>query len=153
MKQSTSGLHDTTHPGDSREQREAEDVMIRALARQLGVSLTPTAFKTPGGETVHVDGAAQKPFILCEAWAHQGRSKSAQRSKVLADALKLLFVERIVGQPADKILLLACDEAAARFRSGWAAEALAAVGIRLEVVCLPEQRRQQIRLAQQRQFR
>lgn len=77
----------------------------------------------------------------CEAWAHHGRPKSAQKQKVMTDALKLVWAEAVL-------------EAAAHFLgSSWMARALIHLGIQVIIVELPEETRVAIREAQRRQFR
>ena len=140
--------------GDSREQQEAEGFLVAALSNRAGVELRRRDFEDPEGEWLEVDGYCDSPLILCEAWAHLGRPKSAQKNKVMADAFKLLYLERLISKPAQKVLLFA-DEAAARHFRGrsWMARALKAYGIEVQVVELPEEIRAAVRKAQQRQFR
>jgi MarR family len=76
-------------PGSSREQRDAERVMLDLLSQQIGRELNPATLTVPSGERVEVDGADADRSVLIECWAHQGPPKSAQRHKVLADAFKL----------------------------------------------------------------
>jgi hypothetical protein len=140
-------------PGDSQEQQRAEAVMIAALERELGVPLGPQRLVIRDGVHVEVDGASDDLSVLVEAFAHQGPVKGAQRSKVLADAFKLAFVARTLDSPSRLILLMSCDEAARRFRSGWAAEALASFGIELKIVEIDAAVRQGLRDAQARQSR
>lgn len=141
-------------PGDSREQQDAEAVMVALLADQLGVPLAPRRIELGDGRRVEIDAASEDLTILCEAWAHQGAPKSAQRNKVLTDAFKLAFTARAVGAPARLILLLSDEAAAAPFRGrSWYAAALAEFGVEVEVVDLPAELREQIRAAQVRQFR
>lgn len=82
-------------PGDSREQREAEALMLVALGSTIGAELVPRRIARPSGGHVEVDGVLDDPPILCEAWAHQGRPKGGQRMKPLTDPFKLIFVERL----------------------------------------------------------
>jgi hypothetical protein len=49
-------VHDLP-PGSSREQRDAERVMLDELGRQLGRELNPVKLTVPSGERVEVDGA------------------------------------------------------------------------------------------------
>ena len=44
-------------PGSSREQRDAERVMLDLLGQQLGRDLNPARLAVPSGERVEVDGA------------------------------------------------------------------------------------------------
>jgi hypothetical protein len=152
-------MSDTLLPlpaGDSREQREAESLMLAALSAGLGVELSPRRIALPSGGRVEVDGVADDPPILCEAWAHQGPPKSAQKAKVLTDAFKLAFIARLgvlAGSPR-LILLLSDDTAAASFvGKGWSADALRTFGIEVIVVKLPPEVRDRVAQAQRRQFR
>jgi hypothetical protein len=117
-------------PGHSEEQREAERVMLELLSARLGVNLQPRMIQLPSGVRLEVDGACDDPPIFCEAWAHQGAAKSAQRDKVAKDILKLLILKeaaREVGVPTPRLILLFGDAAAARACGGrsWKAEAYA----------------------------
>src|SRR5687768_15676625 len=143
----------TTHPGDSREQRAAESLMLSLLEGTLGLRLVPHRLRTPGGATVQLDGWCSDPLVLCEAWAHQGLAKSAQSAKVMRDAFKLAFAERTIGRPARKILLFACSDAASCFKKGWHAEALRVFGVELQVVDLASDVREELQRAQARQYR
>lgn len=141
-------------PGNSREQQEAEAFMLRALSEHLGVDLQPQRIHLPEGGWLTVDGATPALDVLCEAWAHQGRAKPAQKNKLLADALKLTLAARIAGG-RPRLYLVVCDEEAVVHLRGraWAAAALRHHGIQLEVVHLPEDVRGRVRAAQTRQFR
>ncbi len=65
--------------------------MIRLVAESLGVTVAKRRFELPAGGWLEIDGFSEAPRILCEAWAHIGRPKSAQKNKVMADAMKLIF--------------------------------------------------------------
>lgn len=141
-------------PGDSGEQRDAEAVMVAALAERCGVPLAPRRILLPNGGRVEIDAASEDLSILCEAWAHQGPPKSAQKNKVLTDALKLVFVSRVLGTDPRLILLLSDPLAAAPFRgASWSAEALRTFDVTIEIAPLPEDVRLRIVDAQVRQFR
>lgn len=104
---------------------------------------------------VEFDGMSKDPPIVVEAWAHQGKPKSAQKNKVMTDALKMVWASRrLVAQDARKILLLADDEAASHFRgNSWMASALRDLGVDVEVVELPNELREAVLRAQERQYR
>ena len=104
-------------PGDSRVQREAEAVMVQWLSADLGISLVPKRVHLADGSWLELDAYCADPLVVCEAWAHQGPPKSAQKMKVMNDAMKLLAARRIVGESARAILLFADEKAASRFRS------------------------------------
>jgi hypothetical protein len=143
-------------PGDSREQRRAEAVMLDLLGARLGLTLQPRRIPVGGnGARVEIDGADENLTTLVEAWAHHGRPKVAQKNKVLADALKLLHVAGTL-TPSPRLVLCLCDaEAAHHFTTArsWAADALRAFGIGVEVVELPVDVREAVLTAQRRQFR
>jgi hypothetical protein len=72
-----------------------------------------------------VDGASPGLDVLCEAWAHQGRAKAAQKNKLLADALKLTLAALIVGGTPRLYLVVSDEEAVVHLRGrAWAADAL-----------------------------
>lgn len=149
-------------PGSSHEQREAETVMVRLLSDRVGADLRPTRLDLPGGGWVVVD--AYNPTargvdgyyigIACEAWAHVGDAKPAQRNKVAADILKLMLVRSLVGERL-RLILLFGDEAAAKFLRGnsWRAAAVHSLDIEIEVVTLPPDIRNKVINAQRRQYR
>lgn len=140
--------------GDSAVQRAVEGVMLAILARELGVTLKGRRFLTKTGARAEVDGVSEEPPVLVEARAHQGPPKSAQKAKVLTDAIKLVWLEQKFLPGARKILLFS-DPAAARHFQGrtWAATAIVDFGIEIRVVELPAEQQAAIRAAQVRQFR
>ena len=105
-------------PGSSREQRDAERIMLDLLGQQLGRELNPARLAVPSGERVEVDGADADRSVLVECWAHQGPPKSAQRHKVLADAFKLTWVSTTMYPKPRLILCLSDPLAAAPFQPG-----------------------------------
>ena len=139
--------------GDSAEQREAETEMLAALSFDLGVEFKPQRFKIEK-TWLQVDGVSKEPPILCEAFAHHGALKSAQTRKVIADAFKLLFVERLHKGSARKILLFADEQAAACCRGGsWYSAAFNELGVEVRVVAVTPEMREKVRAAQTRQYR
>jgi hypothetical protein len=94
--------------------------------------------------------------VLVACWAHQGPPKLAQRPKVLADAFKLTWLSRTMYPQPKLILCLSDTSAAAPFIPGsrsWASLALQDLGIAICVVDLPDEIRQGLIKAQQRQYR
>jgi hypothetical protein len=140
----------------SREQRDAERVMLDLLGQQLGRELNPAKLAVPSGERVEVDGADVDRSVLVECWAHQGPPKSAQRHKVLADAFKLTWISTTMSPKPRLILCLSDPLAAAPFLPGarsWAARAFQDLGVTISVVDLPVELRQDLLQAQRRQYR
>ena len=130
-------------------------MMLAALAAQLGLTLHSGKRKLPDGTHVELDAISDDPPVLVECWSHQGPPKSAQKHKVMTDALKLVWAEAVLFPGgARKILALADGAAAAHFRgASWMAAALVHLGIEVTVVDLPADVREAIRQAQVRQFR
>ena len=112
--------------GDSRVQRDVEPMMIAWLGKRLGVELAPRRLDFADGSFIRVDGASLDPLVLCEAWAHQGPPKSAQKFKVMNDALKLVAARKLFPDRTARLIMLFADHsAAAPFRKGsWRASAL-----------------------------
>lgn len=141
-------------PGDSRVQRNAELAMISWLGTELGCELGPQRINLPDGSRLELDAFCMEPLVICEAWAHQGPPKSAQKYKVMNDAIKLLTARRVLGEHARAVLLFADDEAASHFRrQTWQATALSEGRIEVMVANLPDELRAEIRAAQTRQYR
>jgi hypothetical protein len=148
-------MDDLVAAGDSAEQRAAELVMLDVLGRELGAVLLKRRFSPIRGTWTELDGVSDNPPILVEAWAHQGPPKSAQKAKVMTDAVKMVWVEAaFFPGGARKILLLSDAAAATHFRgASWMAAALTHFGIEVQVVDLPPGHRAAVQLAQNRQFR
>ncbi|MEV4638093.1 hypothetical protein AB0J80_12150 [Actinoplanes sp. NPDC049548] len=143
-------------PGHSREQRDAERVMLDLLGLQLGVVLEPARIVVADGTRVEVDGADAERSVLVECWAHQGPPKVAQKHKVLADTLKLTWIATKI-EPRPRLFLCLGDPLAARpflpTSKSWAAHALQDLGVTIAVVDLPLEVKDSVRAAQQRQYR
>jgi len=149
-----SGRSSEAAPGSSLEQQEAEDLMIGLLGKTLGVPLVKKRFDLPAGGWLEIDGYCESPRILCEAWAHIGKPKPAQKNKVMADTMKLLFAASVAPGQQRLILAFADEVAASHFRGdSWMAQTLKAKGIETYVVDLPNDVRERILSAQNRQYR
>lgn len=144
----------TKLPGDSSEQREVEEWLVAALSKKLGITLSKKRWPLDEGSWIEIDGYSQSPLVLCEAWAHIGASKSAQKNKVMADAFKLLFVSTLVKGNGKKILLFSDHAAAAHFQGkSWMAKCLRNYNIIIETIDLPSGLKVQVLEAQKRQYR
>ncbi|MFF0657802.1 hypothetical protein [Micromonospora tulbaghiae] len=102
--------------GSSFVQRQAEVAILDGLAELLGYEVAPRRLNLASGEYVDVDGVSHTPPTLVEAWAHQGPPKGGQKQKVLADALKLIHVNRALGGAYRLILCFSDEQAARSFR-------------------------------------
>ena len=144
-----------SHPSASDAQREAEEVLVKDTETQLQEELRNPGIHlerefAPKGVDARIDGYCHEPPIMCEVWAHQGKPKGSQYSKVMADALKMLFVERDQDRDFRKILVFAHEDARRPFQDGksWRAECLKLFGVRCEIGCLPPHLRTRVTNAQ-----
>jgi hypothetical protein len=145
----------TEAAGHSREQRAAEVHLLAGCSQLVGRTLEPTTIRLPSGVRVEVDGADREQTVLVECWAHIGKVKGAQRLKVLTDAFKLTWIaNNIPGRPR-LILCMGDHEAAAPFlnQRAWFGQALKDQGVEVLVVSLPQDIRDSVIDAQQRQYR
>jgi hypothetical protein len=141
--------------GDSDEQRQAEPLILAEVASLIGVVLRPNRLVVADGITVNVDGFSQDPPTLVEVWAHQGVPKPAQKAKVMSDAIKLLWVERVLYPAGTRKILALADPAAASHFLGrtWMATALRDLGLEVIVIELSDEVRAGLLAAQRRQVR
>ena len=143
-----------TSSGNSQVQRTVEPEMVSWLSRELGCDLHPKRIELGDGVRLELDAYNEEPPIICEAWAHQGSPKSAQKFKVMNDAMKLVLARNYVGQSARAILLFADQEAAKHFLGNtWQALALRENRIEVFVAELSEALKSEIRAAQITQYR
>jgi predicted transcriptional regulator len=143
-----------TPPGISREQQEAENWLIDRLSKQLRVRLAKKRFYPIGRSWLEVDGYSKNPLIVCEAWAHVGHPKSAQKNKVMADALKMLYVKRFLKENYRCILLFGDEQAASHFEhDSWNAKCLESHGIEVEIMRFTPEWKDKLLKAQTRQKR
>jgi len=101
-----------------------------------------------------IDGGSESPLVLVEAWAHQGRAKSAQKHKLAMDAFKLTTARQAFGEAA-RLILLVSDQDAVRHALGdsWFSYALRSAGVEIKVVQVSADTRIRLCEAQRRQFR
>jgi hypothetical protein len=147
--------------GDSLIQRKSEILLLLGLAQKLGIEPAMLhkkkfLFKSRRKEfTIEVDGYCEKPPILCEAWAHIGTPKPAQKSKILKDALKLIFLEKKLRAKHQKILVFADEEARKSFISGssWATACLCEYRFDTLVIPLSATQTRMLKKVQKDQYR
>ncbi len=140
--------------GDSSEQRDAEEELLKELSKELGVNLTKKKFSLNGESQIELDGFCKDPLVLCEAWAHIGPPKSAQKNKVMTDALKLIFTNKLFKGKGKCILLFADHGAAAHFQGkSWMAQCLKEYNIEVRIIKLSQELRSKVMEAQKRQYR
>lgn len=141
-------------PGESREQQEAESWLMSRLSKKLGIKLEKRRLRLDGGSWLELDGLCESPLVLCEAWAHIGSPKSAQKNKVMADTLKLLFVNELFKTVGKRILIFGDNQAASHFQGkSWMAQCLKRNDITIEIIELPHELKTKVLAAQKRQYR
>ena len=144
----------TRAAGDSAEHRSAEAEMLAVFGARLGVTLAGKTYPIPGGAKLQIDGVSERPPILCEACAHQGSPKAGQKRKIIADAFKLVYADKLLGRTFRKVILLADEDAAAAFKGQtWVAAAFERLGVEGAVVNLLAETRAGLQAAQVRQRR
>ena len=139
------------HVSDSLVQRRAEEVIRGLLAERLGVVLAPRIIKLKAGAPVQVDAASPDDRVLAEIFARQGTLKGGQQKKVAIDTLKLITVRK--ERPGTELVLCFADQAAAAYATGagWLAQALRTWEVRVEVVDISQELRDEILAAQRTQ--
>lgn len=143
----------TVHPSDSAAQRDAEPLMIDAVAAAIGVPLSKRKIDLGDGVWCEVDGVSNDGLVLVEAFAHHGRMVGGQLRKVSEDAFKLVTLAKT--RTCARLILVFADDVAARSFLGrsWKAEALRLWNVEVLVVELDDTARDGVRAAQVRQYR
>ncbi|MCS5521797.1 hypothetical protein NY551_03495 [Curtobacterium flaccumfaciens pv. oortii] len=85
------------HVSDSLAQRDAEPLIIAAVAAYVGVPLAPARITFEDGVRVEIDGASEDRAVLVEAYAHTGVLRGGQPKKLATDAFKLTWAGRKLG--------------------------------------------------------
>jgi hypothetical protein len=142
----------TNDASDSAEQRDAEPFLIKALSDDVGVWIEPGSPEGLAAPGVELDGYSREPRVLAEAYARHGKLKPAQRHKIASDILKMIYVERVLGDTWRKYLCFA-DEAAANSvqGDGWLAQTVRTFGVEVRVYPLPADVRDAVIAAQKLQ--
>lgn len=135
-------------------QGDAEGVILKKASEVLGIDIAPRAIKI-NSATVNVDGYGEGngKVIIAEVYAHQGSLKSAQRNKVYADILKLIFIKQFLKKDFIDAYIIFGDEEASNVLKGtsWGSEVAKAYGIKPITVSLDSELREAIKTAQLKQ--
>jgi hypothetical protein len=112
-------------------------MLLAAAAERLHVRLSPSHLDLAPGTRISLDGfAAGPPALAVKVFSHIGPLKTGQRHRVLASALKLAAVRKVV--PGARLLIVLGDDDAARgVRGGWRRIGLEALGVEVLVLPLP----------------
>jgi hypothetical protein len=146
----------TESAGDSSEQQNAEKWLLNELSKERGLKLIKKRFDLEGARQIELDGFCESPLILCEAWSHIGRPVGCQKDKVMTDALKLIFVNKLFYKGEGECILLFADyDAAALFQhdENGRSQCLLDYDIKVKVIEFTEEIKAKIQEAQERQKR
>lgn len=142
-----------TMKSSSNEQQEIEKYVFAKLEAMLQVSLqnNPKIYLADG---VHIepDFYSEEETVVGEIFAHHGKLKVGQSHKVAQDILKMLLLEKMRGRTYRKYLVV-CDGEIEKALTGKSALAESIRQFEVELICiaLPEDLRNKILIAQNRQ--
>ena len=141
----------TNHKSDSTEQQDVKTWMLRSLEEKLGFNFA----KDPDLSIdirVMPDAVDLGNRVIVEAYARVGAVKGGQQHKIKGDILKLILIEKKLGKKWRKIMCFASDEAAKYVQGkSWVSQAAKEFGIEVQVVQLPNELKNKVLLAQERQ--
>jgi hypothetical protein len=146
---------------DSQAQRDAEEVALRQVAQDLGLTRIETQKRFQIASSVAIVDAFSETaddVILLEVNARVGSAmKTATKNKVLKDTLKMLLIERHQaaawkGKRVRKLLVFLDDAARGSFGPrAWANEAWRTFGVETLVCSIPDEHRVALITAQKAQ--
>ena len=140
------------HKSDSYVQSSAEAEIARRLSKRERISLAPAKLTLRNGATVNIDGFDPKAHVLCEIYAHVGKTRGSQPGKIAKDILKLVAAEKSLGRKYRKIICFADKLAAACvLGKSWLAEVARALEVEVIPIELPPKTTASIRVAQELQ--
>ncbi|GAA1763103.1 hypothetical protein [Nostocoides vanveenii] len=113
--------------------------VIAQLGRRLGLDLAPRRISHPSGAQVGIDGVATDNSVLVQAWTAAGPATPAQRAELVAEAVKLFWIGRVVTPMPRRLLICAVDpEAIAHLTPrSWQSRAIADLGVEVGLLARP----------------
>lgn len=140
------------HPSDSNPQQIAEHEIIQKVSLLYKVQLEKRKLSIGTKQMIEIDGFNETNKVLCEAFAHIGELKPAQKNKVMADILKMLLIEKIYGGDWKKIIAFADNKTAHLFQCATLyGKVVKTFGIDIQIVKLEPETCNKVQLAQKRQ--
>lgn len=142
------------HPSDSTAQRDAEPLIIGAVAAYIGKELAPASIDLGDGVRVQIDGATVDRSVLVEAYAHVGPLLSGQSRKLTTDAFKLVWAGARLG--ASRLIIAVADTDAETYLlrpRAWLTAALRDSAVEVLRVSIEDAARARVVEAQRAQFR
>lgn len=140
------------HQSDSAVQRDAEGMIIAALAAKLDVALVRDgAMSLSGGVKIQLDARSEDGRIVVEAYARQGALHGGQRKKVAQDVLKLALLRHEPEHAEVRPVIVFASQEARASITGWVERAAETFGVELHVVEIDPELRAEIVATQERQ--
>lgn len=143
----------TAHASDSLAQRDAEPLIIAAIAEHVGAPLAPARVVFEDGVRVELDGASEDRKVLVEAYAHVGALRGGQPKKLATDAFKLLWAGRKL--EATRLVIAVIDVEVEQYLmrpKAWLTAALRDSGVEVVRVAIDDEAHARVEAAQQLQL-
>lgn len=140
------------HVSDSLAQRDAEPLIIAAVAAYVGVPLAPARITFEDGVRVEIDGASEDRAVLVEAYAHTGVLRGGQPKKLATDAFKLTWAGRKLG--STRLIIAVIDEEVEQYLlrpKAWLTAAMRDSAVEVVRVDIDESARARVAAAQRLQ--
>ena len=140
------------HVSDSLAQRNAEPLIIAAVAAYVGVPLAPARITFEDGVRVEIDGASEDRAVLVEAYAHTGVLRGGQPKKLATDAFKLTWAGRKLG--STRLIVAVIDEEVEQYLlrpKAWLTAAMRDSAVEVVRVDIDESARARVAAAQRLQ--
>lgn len=142
------------HPSDSIEQQHAETVIADLLENLLGFDLERNKKLHFLSSSVNVDLFCMSPAVLGEIYAHIGKLKPPQINKLVADALKMQYIQHNLKEPFRKLMVICDDEVySTLIGDSWKSCVIRELGIEIVKIDIPEELKATLINAQKRQYR
>jgi len=141
------------HASDSLAQRDAEPLIVQAVADFVGTRLTPSKIMIEDGVRVEIDGASEDRSILVEAYAHIGKLVGAQPKKLATDAFKLVWAGQKLS--ASRLVIAVIDEEVEAYLmrpKAWLTAALRDSQVEIVRVTIDDEAHARVAAAQTTQF-
>lgn len=143
----------TPHASDSLAQRDAEALIIAAVAEYVGEPLAASKISLGDGVRVEIDGASEDHSILVEAYAHIGKLVGAQPKKLATDAFKLTWAGGKLG--STRLIIAVIDpqvEAYLMRPTAWLTASLRDSSVEVVRVSIHDDAHARVAAAQKMQF-
>lgn len=141
-----------TNKSSSLEQQEAGHIVFNLVVDWLGVELEETPKIKIADTHMEPDFFSAKDCIVGEIFVHIGKPKKAQNNKISNDILKMMLLDKIHSKQYRKIIVV-CDDYEYKQLTGKSlvAESIRQFGIEIKKFDLPDNIRNKVIMAQERQ--